>query len=940
MSIEIYLSSDEKIALANSWDDAAKSLYQQGISSAITLESCKWLTTTEQDSLITSITADKFRITTPTKTALLGFLAECKKTPNTVAPAASVTTSTNSPLAWSAELRIAMKTKYDDREYLSKWYVVLGRIPGFEVGWIDDVKDALYQSHANMLKYVSWLETEYANPSKDINTGSFDAGLYPFFFDKTKFDTVTEKQAYILRMIKDLKDVYTNTDKIVDQIITYFSNGAKGVLSVWTATVVGILLATMWIKFVLTKKFGGWWVSVIDAGKEGWKWFIWKAVGIADNITGMKWRVARAAVKGTVWGVVGSVVGQPILGAIIWAGRWALQWSKNPDSHVLLHATSDTPPYSQEEWKKERARLEETTRRMIYTDSSLNPGHNRNATSAEIFAAVESNPALRTAYDARMVKLTELGNTLVGQDKYLAKKAYDAEVERIVAGDIGDKSLVTRVKSELFITTEAKEAKAIKVALKKVKGEIATMRTALEAHKSMSGVDAPEALKSQLEAFDQAYTTAYNSDVALDKARNDVTKIKKQFQVAGELIGHLAEIERLESMKTSKADMDKLKDAAATDTGAEVKEAAVVAEVENVEHYEKWLSDAKEAFRKHHESIMPAEEKVTEAKNAIKAKRKELQDWIDKSNDGRTENGISKSNKAIEARKIELQKVVDYDGADSTNPEKVKAKTEAEELIKYINNPIDPVPTELSSLYNDLNTAKASITKWENLIRDIDAKNHNLELDALFQAVDDAESKVNRLTTDTTYQDALNEAKVKVDNAVADRKNARKLAKWVDAQRVYEASKSENEAIDTKIKEERLKMSTAIDANELDKAGFSKIWDAATLKTAYERKILDMTNNLDASVPTSLEGNRISLKRARDIAWTNLNTARINLNTEAARLNPALKIEVPHIAEFVKGQHGHDLATRENGTTGDKAEANKLKPKANPLKTIITGTRH
>lgn len=38
---EVYLSKDEKISLANSGDDAAKSLYEQGVSGAITLESCK-----------------------------------------------------------------------------------------------------------------------------------------------------------------------------------------------------------------------------------------------------------------------------------------------------------------------------------------------------------------------------------------------------------------------------------------------------------------------------------------------------------------------------------------------------------------------------------------------------------------------------------------------------------------------------------------------------------------------------------------------------------------------------------------------------------------------------------------------------------------------------------------------------------------------------------
>ncbi len=41
MNPEIYLSPAEKLAFANSGDDAAKSLYQQGAAGAITLESCK-----------------------------------------------------------------------------------------------------------------------------------------------------------------------------------------------------------------------------------------------------------------------------------------------------------------------------------------------------------------------------------------------------------------------------------------------------------------------------------------------------------------------------------------------------------------------------------------------------------------------------------------------------------------------------------------------------------------------------------------------------------------------------------------------------------------------------------------------------------------------------------------------------------------------------------
>jgi hypothetical protein len=39
--LEIQLSKEEKISLANSGDDAAKALYGQGIAGPITLESCR-----------------------------------------------------------------------------------------------------------------------------------------------------------------------------------------------------------------------------------------------------------------------------------------------------------------------------------------------------------------------------------------------------------------------------------------------------------------------------------------------------------------------------------------------------------------------------------------------------------------------------------------------------------------------------------------------------------------------------------------------------------------------------------------------------------------------------------------------------------------------------------------------------------------------------------
>jgi hypothetical protein len=319
----------------------------------VTLDDMKGLSADEKAKLRAAITAQKATIGDTTYDALEALLKEAEKSLPTTPAATTAASSTKpapTPVPGSESLRTAMKTKYDDKEYISKWYIVLGRMPGFEVGWVDDVKDALYQSHSNMLKYVSWLEEEYANPSKNLNTTSFDAGLYPFFFDKTKFNTPAEKQAYILRMIKDLKDAYSDPNKLMDSIIAYFTDWAKWAIWIWAVSILGLVLTAMWVKWFLNKKFGGWGVSIIDAWSSQGKWLIWKIVGAADNVSGVKWRLARATVKGIAWATAGWLVGFPGTGLVVGATRGAFQWPKNPSAAAPAAAPAWTPTATPTSW--------------------------------------------------------------------------------------------------------------------------------------------------------------------------------------------------------------------------------------------------------------------------------------------------------------------------------------------------------------------------------------------------------------------------------------------------------------------------------------------------------------------------------------------------------------------------------------------------------------
>lgn len=334
--LEIQLSKEEKISLANSGDDAAKALYGQGIAGPITLESCRWLTPQEVISLESSISNDKFKITVPTKNALLGFLGECKKNPG-VSPAPNEETKqasapeTISHAAWYARQSVSIAFKnpgesgYKERLSLLHW--IVGKFPWFEPSSQADIGDAIYQSRQWNLNYIKWLEEEYSK-----NTNSFDisakwSGMWPYIGETTTFNSVEEKRKVIKAMLEWLGDTLKNPDVQAGWIVSFLGEWLikKTLITVgWTTLVVlatGVMLWKWW-KWVLVKTLGTVWTTIAAAiggaiknGTQGamhtaWEnkviksalkwWAAWLAVDVVTGMPGV-WTVS-GAVAGGVYG--------------------------------------------------------------------------------------------------------------------------------------------------------------------------------------------------------------------------------------------------------------------------------------------------------------------------------------------------------------------------------------------------------------------------------------------------------------------------------------------------------------------------------------------------------------------------------------------------------------------------------------------------------------
>lgn len=103
-----------------------------------------------------------------------------------------------------------------------------------------------------------------------------------------------------------------------------------------------------------------------------------------------------------------------------------------------------------------------------------------------------------------------------------------------------------RVARRIPFTAAKSDFKETQGALKKVKGEIDAMRARLSAKATIDGVEIPKALEDQLRAFETAYKAAFEADLALDKARNNIAKAGERMNAITEVIAHFQEIQDLE----------------------------------------------------------------------------------------------------------------------------------------------------------------------------------------------------------------------------------------------------------------------------------------------------------------------------------------------------------------------------------------------------------
>ena len=149
-----------------------------------------------------SIKSDKFSITVPTKTALLGFLAECKKAPAAGVPAVAgaspalvaaqtvPATILDNPalqkLADGAKSAADLKIKelHPDHSHISNWRALWKIVPGTEPTidpTADDIKDILNQSRQWNNQLVDALVKEYGNNSSKLPVNWFSRlpGWFP-----------------------------------------------------------------------------------------------------------------------------------------------------------------------------------------------------------------------------------------------------------------------------------------------------------------------------------------------------------------------------------------------------------------------------------------------------------------------------------------------------------------------------------------------------------------------------------------------------------------------------------------------------------------------------------------------------------------------------------------------------------------------------------------
>lgn len=900
MNPEIYLTPEEKISLANSGDDAAKSLYQQGVSGAITLESCKWLTPQEQDSLLTSISADKFAITAPTKTTLLGFLAECKKSATvTSAPITTAAVVTWVKPVWDSgtdkqdipavtkladEAKQAMdlkiKTENPDGSHLSNWRALWKFFPWTEPTIdpnADDIKQVINQSREWNTKLVDALVKEYQSDSTVLPVNWFSRlpGWFPTLKKNHNFNTdgyagkhgAEAKRAYITDTLVEIKKAWE------DASVSFWSSPTEwGMQKIADLAVWGLLplASTMWAWRMAYNMAHNQSIKKPQPGEAAmWTWEkIWD---------GSKW-VARK-----------------------WVALWTLGAVKLKPADKTK-ATSDTPAYTAEQWATERARLEETTRRMIYMDSGVNPRHNPNATPAEIFRDVESTPALKTAYDARMVKLTELGNTLVWQEKYLSLEAFNREAWRIVAWDIGESSITKTVLKRVPFTAERSDYKQTQAALKKVKWEIDTMRARLSAKSMMDGVEIPKVLEAQFLALENAHKAAYEADLALDKSRNQIARTIDRINAINDVIAHFEEIADLQAKIDDPASWIKKK---IQDLEGKITSNTGAAHSENPAEQRQREAEAKQveidaAKSVREQAIRESDAHDLAKKEALKDKRNAEQAVI--SEEARIRKDLT------ERQQFLTDEIAKY-------PAKIAAAKALTEKTALGN--------EKTALEDELNGKKGKV---KALTEELTPPHTGPNLVVKKQAAQDALDAYNDLITkDTAVQRKISDADAEWKRLSGEKTIILRRSAWVDAKSLTTTDQAELEKlkqkkweIEGKIKDAKAKIDALASTNK----GFPRSTGGSLAIAQAELARLDGLIAPGGALDTA----KTTAKAARNAAFTHMNTTITALNTESVRLGAWLEIKVPHIAEFKIWQgFSEELSMRENGATGDKAADHKLK---------------
>lgn len=858
----------------------------------VTLEEMQALSPEEKAKFRSAIQAQKSAIGDDIHTKLEALVVEAEKP----VPAASSTTlaAASAPavaqsVSWeidtaagraraAMESKLLVKTDANARDFLGAWQRVWSKVPGTEPADMEDISDAINQSRGFNEKLIAALVFEYNQDTTTLPVGWFSnmPGWFPALQKNHNFGTtaynwktwVEGKRAYILDTMNALALKWQQADTsspewLIDTVES---------VATWALPIFGypalLLLSGRVVYNMAHNGIKKPWIGEAAGWSVGKVW------------DGTKWVVTFGKAKVTT------------------VYKWG---SSKYSSEVEAKNLQDTPAYSADDWMKERARLEETTRRMIYMDSGRNPRHNPNATPAEIFHDVETTPALKAAFDERMVKLTELGNTLMWQEKYLSKADFDKEAGRVVAGDIEKADLPTKVKRKIPWTAERKEFKETQAALKKVKGEIDAMRARLSAKSMMDGVEVPKALEAQLKAFEDAYKKAYEADLTLDRAWNQIVRAGDRINAINEVIAQFEEIATLEGKITAiNTDITTVewritaqRNAAHTESPAEQRQREADGKQGEIDV----------ANREREQAIRESDNHETAKREATKDKRNAEQAVRDEEN---------RIRKEISDRKTVLQ---DNITKNSWDPTKATAVGEWQDELNGNRGKVKELTDQLTPPY----TGSALV-----------AKN---------QAVKDAQDVYDGLTAkDAAVQRKITDAEQKVSRLAAEKTAILSRPAWADAKSLTSSDQAELDRLkakkwelEGKIKEKK----AAIDAIAVkpENKGFPR---SAGGNLAQARAELARIEALVAP-GGALDIAKTNAKALRDGAFTHLNTTITTLNTESARLGAGLEVKVPHIAEFVKWQNFSDeLSMRENGTTGDKAADQKLKwSRPKPVETII-----